>query len=339
MNGKIYTEKGVDDFVVEKRLSDSGDEQIVLKSGGDVIDISISSMREKLRSLYDVRNTRISELSPKHRNIYDVVVSIMAGLNQTSCYNEVLNVIDEIFSKGGNKILPGTVYAYFYGCKVHSNFTPYSCSPVCSGSVQPINMGDGWVICDRYTLLYDIEDSKFTIMNDPNNKEDAYIFISSRVKFDGFTEPEKDVLRDNGIVRVKIVSYDGSGSNTTDLFDEFVSLDDVATRQGNNFQITNDDNENGYSDNYWYTIIFWVLIGILILLVIGFIIYLFVYASKKNNKKKQDKKSEELLYESMMSDSAGDLSYDMDDLSALGRYEGSSPRSRSPMAAAMSGGA
>jgi len=229
-NSKIYTTKGGDEFILEKRRDETDGDTIVLKNGTEIINIPLSTIREKLKSLYEVRNVRISQLSAEHKEKFMNITTIMQGLRNTTSYNELISLIDEIFSKGTAVIVPGSINAYLNGCKVQTNFTPFACSPVCSGSTQPVDMGDGWAVCDKYTILFDEADSRFTVMNNPNDKEDAYIFVSSTDKFGGFTVNEKDALSSKGIKRVKIVSYDHTGKNTTNLNEDFVSLDNIKTK-------------------------------------------------------------------------------------------------------------
>jgi len=300
-NSKIYTTKGGDEFILEKRRDETDGDTIVLKNGTEIINIPLSTIREKLKSLYEVRNVRISQLSAEHKEKFMNITTIMQGLRNTTSYNELISLIDEIFSKGTTVIVPGSINAYLNGCKVQTNFTPFACSPVCSGSTQPVDMGDGWAVCDKYTILFDEADSRFTVMNNPNDKEDAYIFVSSTDKFGGFTVNEKDALSSKGIKRVKIVSYDHTGKNTTNLNEDFVSLDNIKTKAEKKANNNNNNNDGGNNDwSGWY-VIFWIILAIIVLLAVALIVYFIVMSSKK--KKTRDTSDE--LFESMMSDSFG----------------------------------
>jgi len=282
-NNKIYTSKGSDEFLLDKRRDETGEDIIVLKSGTEIIDIPLSTIREKLVSLYEVRNVRISQLPEDHKEKFKNLTTIMQGLRNTSSYNELISLIDEVFSKGKNIILPGTINAYLNGCKVHTNFTPFACSPICSGSTQPVDMGDGWSMCDKYTILFDAKDNLFTIMNKPSNKEEAYIYISSNDKFTGFSNHEKDKLSEKGIKRVKIISYDQTGKNTTDISDDFVPLENIKTKIDKMGGTSGNNGSTGENLGGWY-IFFWVVLAIIILLALALLIYFIVISSRKKNK-------------------------------------------------------
>ncbi len=318
---KIYTNKGGDDFILEKKRDETGGDVIVLKNGTEIIDIPLSTIREKLLCLYEVRNVRISQLSEEHRNKFMNLTTIMQGLRKTSSYNELISLIDEIFSKGTDVILPGTINAYLNGCKVQTNFTPFACSPICSGGIQPVDMGDGWSVCEKYTILFDLKDSRFTVMNNPSNKEDAFIFVSSSDKFIGFSVVEKEALIHKGIKRVKIVSYDQSGKNTVDVSDEFTPLENIKTRIEEKVDKIN-TGSGGDDWSGWY-IFFWVVLAIIVLLAIALLIYFIVISSQKKKTNSSDE-----LFESMMSDSFDDNL----EISSLSR----TPRSR--IASSMSSG-
>lgn len=286
---KEYVEKGNDEIILSKRRDETGGDVIVVKNGNQVLDIPLNSVKEKLRSLYEVRNVRISQLNKDHKDKLSRLTTIMQALKNTSSYGELVSLIDEVFGRSSDTVLPGTVNAYFNGCRVPTNFTPFACSPVCSGSAQPVDMGEGWSVCDKYTILYDESTSQITIMNNPVNKESAYIYISSNDKFIGFTEAERDALISKGIKKVKVVSYDHTGLNTSDVTEDFISIDTIKIKN-KTIQTT--------SSTYtgWY-IFFWVIIAIVIILILAMIIY-FIVASVKKNKK--EKMSEDML-ESMMS--------------------------------------
>lgn len=313
--GKLYTTKGGDDFTLEKKRDQTGGDTIVLKNGTEIIDIPLSSVREKLVALYEVRNVRISQLSVDHRQKFFNLTTIMQGLRNSSSYTELVSLIDEVFSKGTGVILPGTINAYLNGCKANTNFTPFACSPICSASAQPVDMGDGWTVCDKYTVLFDEKDSRFTMMNNPVDKEDAYIFVSSSERFVGFTASEKDALSSKGIKRVMIVSYDQTGKNTTNISDDFVPLENIKSKvEAKKPNNGSGGGGGGSSWSGWY-VFFWVVVIVIVLLAIALLIYFIVMATRK---KKQMTISEE-LFESMMSDSYGE-----NDLARLAR----TPRSR-----------
>src|SRR5690606_29779201 len=146
-----YVEKGSDEIILFKKRDETGGDVIVVKNGNQVLDIPLNSVKAKLKSLYEVRNVRISQLSKDHKEELSRLTTIMQALKNTSSYGELVSLIDEVFGRCRDTVLPGTVNAYFNGCRVRTNFTPFACSPVCSGSSQPVDMGEGWTVCDKYT--------------------------------------------------------------------------------------------------------------------------------------------------------------------------------------------
>jgi hypothetical protein len=286
---KEYVEKGNDEIILSKRRDETGGDVIVVKNGNQVLDIPLNSVKDKLRSLYEVRNVRISQLNKDHKDKLSRLTTIMQALKNTSSYGELVSLIDEVFGRSSDTVLPGTVNAYFNGCRVRTNFTPFACSPVCSGSAQPVDMGEGWSVCDKYTILYDESTSQLTIMNNPTDKEHAYIYISSNDKFNGFTEAEKEALVSKGVRKIKVVSYDHTGLNTNDVTDDFIAIETVKIKSK-----VVQSTSSTYTG--WY-IFFWVIIAIVIILIIALIIYFIVVSAKRG---KKDRLNEDIL-DSMMS--------------------------------------
>lgn len=305
LEGSNYFIKG-DSSSSSDSSESSSSNVIILKHGEEVVTIYMDNIKEKLESLYEVRNVRIAQLSQEHKNKFISVTTVMNAVRNTSSYSKILSLINEIFSKASNNIIPGTVNAYFIGCKSFTNFTPFACSPVCSGSNQPVDMGDGWSVCDKYTILFEEKNNSFLFTNNPDNKEDAYIFISSSDNFKGFTAEEKKALSNKGIKRIKIVSYDQTGKNTVDITNDFTPLEDIKVR------VQDIVDGNSSSGNGWY-IFLWVLLGLIVVLVIVLIIFFAVSAKRK-------KMPSEQLFESM----ANQAVKDNKPLSTLAR----TPRSR-----------
>lgn len=284
--------KGDSEILVEKIKDANGDDVIILKSDSDIIDIPLPVVRKKLTSLFEVKDVNLTELSKKHKDELQNITSIMSGLYNTNCYDEIIFQINDIFSKGGSNIKPGTVYSYFYGCKMRSDFSPFSCSPICAGSIQPTDMGNGWSVCNKFAILYDCEKGKFSLLNNPSNKEDAYIFIPVDCKFTGFNSQEIKSLEKLGIRNVMIISYDKNNASKTSHVDEVfrpiieVSIDGLEAVPKQQVQQTVEKVENVVNQQNSSTgnIIFWVFLIIIILLIIGVLIYLIVvYSGKKTS--------------------------------------------------------
>lgn len=301
-----YVVKGKDEYHIERKKDRSGEDVIILKSGSDVIDIPFSALKKKLLSLFEVRNTRLHDLSQEHGDELRSITTIMSSLYNTSCYNEVIELIDSIFSKGGNDIKPGTVYAYFYGCKVQTNFTPFSCSPLCSGSIQPVDMGNGWETCDKLTILFNGKNRQFSVMNNPQNKEDAYIYIENGSDLGVLTDAEKRSLAHLGVKRIKVISYDRN-NRTSNVNDDFIAIEDIVP--GDNIQ-----SNSSWGGWIWL----WVLILVLLILLVIGVIFLF---SRKGKQTEEDKYQNERLDEGSFYDEGNNSEsmYDSSPLSDLGR--------------------
>lgn len=280
--------KGDSEIIVEKTKDANGDDVIILKSESDIIDIPLPVVRKKLASLFEVKDVNLTELSKKHKDELQNITSIMSGLYNTNCYDEIIFQINEIFGKGGPDIKPGTVYSYFYGCKTRSDFSPYSCSPICAGSIQPTDMGNGWTVCDKFAILYDCDKNKFSLLNNPANKEEAYIFIPSGCKFNGFNTSEVKSLERLGVRSVMVIVYDKNNASKTEPMDtSFRPLIELTITSGAvqtvvdkvKEEIQNVSNNNNQSTG---SIVFWVFLIIIILLIIAALIYLIVAYSGKN---------------------------------------------------------
>jgi hypothetical protein len=298
-----YIIKGKEEYHIERKKDRSGDDIIILKSGTEIIDIPFSALKKKLMSLFEVRNTRLHDLSQSHKEELQSIITIMSSLYNTSCYNEVVELIDSIFSKGGDTVKPGSVYAYFYGCKIQTNFTPFSCSPVCAGSLQPIDMGSGWEICDKMTILFNSENRKFTIMNNPSNNEDAYIYVQNGSGFGSLTEAEKASLSKLGVKRIKVVSFDSTGTRTTDINSDFIPIEDINLRN-----ITSSSSDAGWG---WL----WILIAILVILLVVGIVILFTRKGRKG----EGGMAEGSFYSENASPGDEESMYESSPLSELGR--------------------
>lgn len=281
--------KGDSEIIVEKSKDANGDDVIILKSESDIIDIPLPVVRKKLASLFEVKDVNLTELSKKHKDELQNITSIMSGLYNTNCYDEIIFQINEIFGKGGPEIKPGTVYSYFYGCKTRSDFSPYSCSPICAGSIQPTDMGNGWTVCDKFAILYDCDKGKFSLLNNPQNKENAYIFIQKGCKFTGFNIHEIKSLERLGVKNVMIVMYDKNNASKTEHIDtvfrplielaiEGVTVQGVVEKVEEKVSNINNNQSTG-------NIVFWVFLIIIIILIIAALIYLIVVYSGKDGRK------------------------------------------------------
>jgi len=293
--------KGDSEIIVEKTKDSNGDDVIILKSDSDIIDIPLPVVRKKLNSLFEVKDVNLTDLSKKHKDELQNITSIMSGLYNTNCYDEIIFQINEIFSKGGSNIKPGTVYSYFYGCKTRTDFSPYSCSPICAGSIQPTDMGNGWTVCDKFAILYDCDKGKFSLLNNPANKEDAYIFIPSDCKFLGFNAAEIKSLEKLGIKNVMIIVYDKNNASKINQTDAvFQPLVNVSINGGNTIEMPKvkqeivDVVDSGKSSSSTANIIFWVFLIIIILLIIAALIYLIIiYTGKSKTEVKETREIKE----------------------------------------------
>src|SRR5207253_1295542 len=127
----------------------------------------------------------------------------------TQSFNHVHEIIQDVF-KDVENVTPGTVGAYFGGCLSKTDFKGNpSCSAACAGSV-PFELGtQGWEFCDKLTILYNSESgvSSLTTTNNPQDKREAYVFVSNNKDFDGFTQADIQQMKSYGIEKAKIVKY------------------------------------------------------------------------------------------------------------------------------------
>lgn len=221
---KITTPSGV---VLPDRSgskSKSSGESIYVKGLNEDISVNLAQFKQTLLQLKEKRDLYISKLDPATKEMFNNVVSTIQLLYDSGAFPMVFNIVREVFSDV-TKVTPGTIGSYFNGCLVSNNFMGNpSCAASCAASVPPPNGTDGWQFCDNLALLWDGTGS-FTTLNDPSNKEDAYVFMPNDVTMLSLTPDDVDKLKAYGIRRVQFVKYSDDGRSYTQVNDGFRPLE------------------------------------------------------------------------------------------------------------------
>lgn len=197
---------------------------IYVKGLNEDVSVNLSQFKQTLIQLKNKRDLYIAKLDPATKEMFNNVVSTIQLLYDSGAFPMVFNIIREVFSDV-TKVTPGTIGSYFSGCLVSNNFMGNpSCSASCAASVPPPNGTDGWQFCDNLALLWDGSGS-FTTLNDPSNREDAYVFIPDNIPTPSLTANDIDKLKAYGIRRIQLVKYSDDGRSYTQVNDGFKPLE------------------------------------------------------------------------------------------------------------------
>jgi len=111
---------------------------------------------------------------------------------------------------------------YMSGSKNNFKGNP-SCSATCAGSISPDPTTPGWDLCDKLVLLYDGQGT-FNTLNEPSQRKEAYVYISDKIDFKGFTKSDIKRLSTYGVEKVMIIKYSEDGESYTETSLDFVDI-------------------------------------------------------------------------------------------------------------------
>ena len=218
-------------------VSDSSIEESVEKGHKNVVKVDLGKFDEICKKFREKLDLKIKNLSGSDKDDFELVISYVKMLYGTSYYNEFFDRVRKNF-KNVPGVKPGTVGGYFAGCLSSKNSKEKGCSINCVGSMPLPKDEEGWSFCDKAAIL--AEKSRngyiFSVVkpaDDETEMNPAYVFVesSSLNEFDGFSESEKDYLRNLGCEKVKLVGYKSSGSSYSELYEEPKPLKEVKSRR------------------------------------------------------------------------------------------------------------
>lgn len=217
-------------------------EEIVTKGGEKSFKVDIGHFDKLCKHFQDKCHLKIKNLKGRDKEDFKLMVSYVRLLYGTNYYDHLHKKVVKYFSNL-DRIQPGTVGGYFGGCLVKTSFdqTP-SCSVACAGAVPRPKDEEGWSFCDQAVIFADLEYKEggkqgytFTVLKEPESPDDldpCYIFVEHQNlhEFEGFSEKEKDELRNLGVDKLYLIGCDDTGTEYTNLYSDIVNLNDVKHR-------------------------------------------------------------------------------------------------------------
>lgn len=242
-------------------------EDVIVVKGdtpADSFKIDLTQVRAALAALKEIKHKMIKTLDPEESVRFKNMVDIIYLMYNSKAYHQIHDIVVEMFSDVQH-VTPGTVGAYFAGCLVPTDFRGNpSCSAACASSVPPEHGTEGWHPCDKLALLYDGEGS-FTTLNDPDDKKEAYVYVSASRNFNGFTADDIQKLTGYGVEKARIVRYSEDGRSYNEISNDFVGLASLAENRDVQVGDTCTNCSNGAAVALFVIVLVLLILALLIL--------------------------------------------------------------------------
>jgi hypothetical protein len=200
-----------------------GSEDVFFVRGGDSsFEFDRSAFYETLLDLKYQANVQVKDLHDDYTESFRGVVDALKLLYTVpSLYAIATEDIKKVFGDVKN-IRPGSIGAFFIGCfNVDDSNLPLGCNPKCVSALPPAEGTVGYSNCEDLVLMY--SDGQFSALNEKSSPH-AYIYVDG--KFDGFTEADKNKLKNQAhIDKVTLIFGDATG-NYTEISTP-ISVDDL----------------------------------------------------------------------------------------------------------------
>lgn len=258
--------------------------EIVEKGHKNIMKVDIVKFEELCKIFKDKTNLKIKKLSGEDKENFDLMVNYVHLLYGTSYYHKLFEKVKKHFKN--TNIKPGTVGGYFAGClgtsdKGKDTLLP-GCVVACAGSMPLPKDAEGWSFCDKAVLMAEKSDDGyvFSVVKPAENDDDydpAYLFIEG--DFSGFTEGEKNELKNLGCSRVKLIRYDDN-MNYHELFSDAKHLDEIEERRIEiKKSVEHKKRKHYHEDENNYN---WLIFLIFLILIILFLYLVYRYYKLKN---------------------------------------------------------
>lgn len=204
---------------------DSSSSSIQMKGQGDDVRINIDELDNTIKYLRQYHNILIKDLKGDALEKLKYLIQQVLILYETQNHSILCQLIKKYFG-GLEKIKPGTVAAYCYGCLTETTMSDLNpeCSPICSGSIPS---EEGTNTCENTVLVasYDGKNYNIRINNrgsTEEGRETAYMFIDclTMKMFHGFTDDEKRELKSWGLRNLILYGYKDNGKEYIKLVEK-----------------------------------------------------------------------------------------------------------------------
>lgn len=137
-------------------------------------------------------------------------------------YKQLVDIVDSYFSEIDN-IIPNSIGSFLYGHKVSHNLDIESCYTLLGACSM-------FKTDRKYTVMLATFDHKlngynFLDLNDSKNREETYIYVEDNFK--GFSEYEKKSLKEYGINKIIIYSFQNGCKKYKSIISKFTNIDDL----------------------------------------------------------------------------------------------------------------
>jgi hypothetical protein len=240
------------------------DEKIYMKgSGGVPVNIDLSHLEDNIRSLKDHKDTLIINLDSEHRKTFNNVQGAIRNIDDSPAHTCIADIIDRVFVDH-TRVIPGTVGAYFVGCRIKTDYHTPGCAVRCAGSVPPTNR-EGYIPCEHKAILMD-ENRQFNVMNEIESPT-AIIYIPFNCKWHGFTYEEIEALKRLGVKKSKIARYSNDVNSIQEETSDFNDIEMQHEKESNA-----GSSDSGSKSSGWGFI--WIIILIIVIFaILGLVIY------------------------------------------------------------------
>jgi hypothetical protein len=181
----------------------------MIKFDDNQYNLSRNALYESLEELNLLAEISVTDLTTDQKDCFRTVVNALKILkNSDELYGIIMLDINKIFNEI-KVVKPGTVAAYFIGCKNSEESGIFSdnlgCDPKCTSS---LNDSDSSLVCEDTVLIY--SNGEFTSLND-SNSSNCYIYIGHDEDID-FSRKNVKELKNAGISTVVLVYGNSDGS-------------------------------------------------------------------------------------------------------------------------------
>ena len=255
-----------------KESESLSEERIVTKGGQEVLRIDLNRLETDLDHLHKKSDVMIKDLDQVSHGKYRRFVSYVQLLYDSEHYDTLFELIRSKFSNL-EKIVPGTVGAYFGGCLVDIKVDRVNptCVPSVVASVPPSRQfaeQQGKQTCSQTVFWGFYDKGKFTVVQlkyeEGSNKAILFVNQSSVDEFPGLSDTEKADLAKNGVQKVKIIGYSSNGKDYYNIYDDFIPLSEVKSRVGNLTANSTSLTPNNITNNFPAVILFIIFLLVLI---------------------------------------------------------------------------
>jgi len=202
------------------------------KSSSDEFLVSKDELLAAISRLRESDYTPIRKLSGSLKQDYLMVSKYVELTHQTNTYDMLKSLIDEKFYDL-EKVIPGTVGAYFYGSNLNVNMDPKECAATTANSI-PVD-SNTWNKCKNHMVLADRTDKgyDFSLLSEGDDRSHAYVFLrhDSYDDFEGFSTEEKRKLKKLGVEYLYLYGYGEDTTQYNDLVGTAVAVDECKHRK------------------------------------------------------------------------------------------------------------